>query len=220
MARTKEAWEAHELRHANLGDVRLNRRLVNVVGTLASHPASSVPEACDSWADTKGVYRLWDSSRVTPQAIREAHTQSTLERLEGLGVVLAIQDTTSLDFTHHPARKGVGPLDHPGRQGVKVHSVLAVSIQGVPLGIIHQQDWVRDPQTVGKRHKRRQYATEDKESQRWLTALGTTQELISQETTVVTVADREADIYALIFAALSGVNATDTVYSHRVHPVS
>ena len=198
MTRTKEAWEAHELRHAQLGDVRLNRRLVNVVGTLASHPTSSVPEACDSWADTKGVYRLWDSSRVTPQAIREAHTQSTLERLEGLGVVLAIQDTTSLDFTHLPATKGVGPLDHPGRQGVKVHSVLAASAQGVPLGIIHQQDWVRDPQTVGKRHKRRQYATKDKESQRWLTALEATQELISQETTVVTVADREADIYDLL----------------------
>jgi hypothetical protein len=170
---------------------------VKVVATLASHAASSVPEACDSWAETKGVYRLWDSSSVTPQAIRQAHQKSAVERLEGLGEVLVIQDTTSLDVTHRPATKGVGPLDRPSRQGVKVHSALAVSTQGVPLGIIHQQDWVRDPDTVGKKHKRRQLETKDKESQRWLNALESTQEIIPQDTTVVTVADREADIYDL-----------------------
>tara|TARA_B100000315_G_scaffold231236_1_gene242408 strand:+ start:126 stop:1535 length:1410 start_codon:yes stop_codon:yes gene_type:complete len=197
MSRTKEAWAVDELRYVQLGDARLNKRLMKVVGTLASHAASSVPEACDSWAETKGVYRLWDSPRVTPQAIRQAHRQSTVERLEGLGEVLVIQDTTSLDVTHRPATKGVGPLDRPSRQGVKVHSGLAVSTQGVPLGLVYQQDWVRDPDTVGKKHKRRQLETKDKESQRWLSALEATQELIPQHTTVVTVADREADIYDL-----------------------
>ena len=111
MSSTTEAWAAAELRYVQLGDARLNKRLVKVVGTLASHTGSSVPEACDSWAETKGVYRLWDSLRVTPQAIRQAHRQSTVERLEGLGEVLVIQDTTSLDVTHRPATKGVGPLD-------------------------------------------------------------------------------------------------------------
>ena len=95
--RTKEGWAANELRQVQLGDARLNKRLVKVVGTLASHAASSVPEACDSWAETKGVYRLWDSPRVTPQAIRQAHVQSTVERSEGLGEVLVIQDTVRSD---------------------------------------------------------------------------------------------------------------------------
>ena len=193
----KETWAANELRDAELGDARLNKRLVKVVGTLASHAASSVPEACDSWAETKGVYRLWDSLRVTPQAIRQAHRQSTVERVEGLDAVLVVQDTTTLDVSHRPATKGVGPLDRPSRQGVKVHSALAVSTQGVPLGIIHQQDWVRDPDTVGKKHKRHQLETKDKESQRWLSALEATQESMPQQTTMVTVADREADIYDL-----------------------
>ena len=194
---TKDAWVVDELRDADLGDARLNKRLVKVVETLASHAGSSVPEACDSWAETKGVYRLWDSPRVSLQAIRQAHRQSTVGRLEGLGEVLVIQDTTNLDVTHRPTTKGVGPLDRPSRRGVKVHSALAVSTQGVPLGIIYQQDWVRRPDTVGKKHKRHQLETKDKESQRWLSALEATQELISQHTTVVTVADREADIYDL-----------------------
>ena len=103
----KETWAANELRDAELEDARLNKRLVKVVGTLASHAASSVPEACDSWAETKGVYRLWDSLRVTPQAIRQAHRQSTVERVEGLDAVLVVQDTTTLDVSHRPATKGV-----------------------------------------------------------------------------------------------------------------
>ena len=55
MSSTTEAWAADELRYVQLGAARLNKRLVKVVGTLASHTGSRVPEACDSWAETKGV---------------------------------------------------------------------------------------------------------------------------------------------------------------------
>ena len=56
---------------------------------------------------------------------------------------------------------------------------------------------MRDPDTVGKKHKRRQLETKDKESQRWLSTLEATPELISHQTAMITVADREADIYDL-----------------------
>ena len=196
--KTEEGWAALELRRAQLGDARLNRRLVRVVGILGAQPDVSVPQACGNWADTKAVYRFWDSDRVSPEAIRASHTQSTLERVKRHEMVLAIQDTTGLDFTDHPSTKGVGPMDHPARQGLKVHSVMIASTVGVPLGIVHQQTWARDPQTVGKHHKRRQYQTKDKESQRWLTALEATQELIPEGIKVLTVADREADMYDLL----------------------
>ena len=111
--------------------------------------------------------------------------------------MLAIQDTTDLDFTHHPATAGLGPLDHPALRGLKVHSVLAVSEAGIPLGLLHQAVWARDPEQVGKRHQRRQRKTADKESQRWLTAVQESEGAAPAGTTVVTVADREADIYDL-----------------------
>ena len=192
-----QSWAACELRHAQLGDVRLNRRLVRIVEDLAAKPTASVPEASGTWAATKGVYRFWDSDQVTAEAIRASHTQSTVERLAGHELVLAVQDTTDLDYAHHPATKGLGPLENKYQYGMRVHSSLAVSSVGVPLGLLHQVDWVRDPATVGKRHSRRKRATKDKESQRWLTALLASQEVVPAEVAVVTVADSEADIYDL-----------------------
>lgn len=193
-----EGWVKDELAAAQLGDARLDKRLSRLVEALAAKPAASVPEACGSWPATKAAYRFWDSPRVSPDAIREVHTQSTLERAQGRPVVLAIQDTTELNFTGHPAMKGTGYLDHPSQRGLKVHSVLLATTQGVPLGIIHQQVWTRDPETKGKKHQRQRRETKDKESQRWLTALEATQELLAPGSEVVTIADREADIYDLL----------------------
>ena len=194
-------WATHEVRYADLGDARLNKRLALMVGALAAQPTGSVSEAFDGqWAPTKAAYRFWDSDRVSADGIGDAHTQSTLKRLEGHKAALAIQDTTSLDFTNHRATKGLGPLELPHLRGLMVHSVLLVTLQGLPLGIAHQQVWARDPKTIGKRHKRRQLQTKDKESQRWLTALQATEELVAEQTTVITIADREADIYDLLAA--------------------
>ena len=200
MQEEKNGWAAKELEGVQLGDARLNRRLIRLVEALADQPNGSVSEACGSWAATKAAYRFWDSPRISADAILEAHARSTAERLTGHESVLAIQDTTSLDFTGHPATNGMGPLEHPAHRGLMVHSVLMASNQGVPLGIIHQQVWSRDAEVLGKRHSRRHKETKDKESQRWLTALQLTQERIPEGTKVITVADREADIYDLLTA--------------------
>jgi hypothetical protein len=131
-------------------------------------------------------------------AIREAHQKSTLERIKQHSIMIAMQDTTELNFTHHPSKKGMGYLDNANSRGLKVHSVFCSSANGVPIGVLHQQVWARDLADLGKKHQRHKKLTQDKESQRWLTALDATQSLISQETVVVTVADREADIYDLL----------------------
>lgn len=192
-----EGWAANELRRTQFGDRRLRDRLIRITEALATKPTASVPEAFGQWSATKAAYRFWDSKRVTPAAIRAGHRDATIERIQDHGLVLAVQDTTDLDFTHHPATKGLGPLEHPALWGLKVHSVLSVSDQGVPLGLLHQAVWARDPEQVGKRHQRRQRETKDKESQRWLTALQSSEEGMPESTRIVTVADREADIYDL-----------------------
>jgi hypothetical protein len=190
-------WAAHELSAAHLGDTRLNRRLWALVEALAAQPATSVPLACRSWAATKAAYRFWDNPRVTPEAIRKAHGRATRERLRSHPTVLVIQDTTALDFTAHPHTRGLGPLASSHRQGLLVHSALAVSIGGVPLGLIHQAVWVRDAGAIGQRHRRRQRPTAEKESQRWLTATTACQSAIPEAIRAVIVADREADVYDL-----------------------
>jgi hypothetical protein len=189
-----------EARFANLGDERLNRRLQRLVDALAAQPQASVPQALGGWAATKAAYRFWDNDRVTPQAIRAAHFQATQARLPAAGVVLAIQDTTALQFTAHPATTGLGYLTRPDSRGLWVHSVLAVDEAGVPLGLLDQQVWARDPAHFGRRGTRARRLTTAKESQRWLTAVRASAAAVGPGRTVLAVADREADFFDLLAA--------------------
>lgn len=192
-----QSWATQELRYVDLGDARLNKRLAKMVEDFAAHPESSVPQACGDWPATKGAYGFWRNGKVEPDSIVWAHEQSTMERLSSHDTVINIQDTTDLNFTHHAKKQGMGHLDHPAAKGLKVHSCLAVSVEGVPQGLIYQQVWARDPKTLGKKHKRRKLPTKDKESQRWLDTLSFSQDAIPSDKQVITVADREADIYDL-----------------------
>lgn len=192
-----QSWASEELRYVDLGDARLNRRLIKMVEDFAGNPESSVPKACKTWAATRASYEFWDNSRVNADDIIRAHKEQTIERIQSQDTILAIQDTTDLDFTKHPNTKGLGHLDHPALSGMKVHSCLTVSVEGVPQGLIHQKVWSRNPKTKGKKHERRKLETKDKESQRWLDTLSASQEAIPEGINVITVADREADIYDL-----------------------
>jgi hypothetical protein len=111
------------------------------------------------------------------------------------GRVLVVQDTTDLDFSTHPKTAGLGPLDNAWVRGLIVHSGLLVSLSGVPLGLIHQSVWARAAEPVAVHRRRR--ATAEKESQRWLNALQASQAAVPPEIEVITVADREADIFDL-----------------------
>jgi hypothetical protein len=192
-----QAWAAEELRSVDLGDARLNRRVVRIVEALAAQPTASVPQAAGDWAGTKAIYRFWDSAKVSVAAIHAAHRARTVERVVDQRRVLAIQDTTEFDFRHHPQTRGLGPISVPSHPGFKLHSTLAVSLEGVPLGIVDQQTWVRDPAEVGKAKQRRHRPITEKESLRWLTALEATLEAIPATVGVITVADAESDIFEL-----------------------
>ncbi len=187
-------WAADELVGLDLGDHRLNERLVKMVEAFSARPEASVPQASGNWAATKGAYRFWDSDQVSAAAILAPHLQASIGRAGGQPRVLVVQDTTDLDFTAHPSTQGIGPLDNQWVKGLKVHSALLVSLAGVPLGLVHQAVWVREGRVGVHRRKRE---TAEKESQRWLTALQASQASLPPEVAVITVADREADIFDL-----------------------
>ncbi|WP_169977265.1 IS4 family transposase [Tautonia rosea] len=190
-------WSEHELRSVRLGDRRLNRRLAILVEALAARPEASVPQATGSWAAAKAAYRFWDNDRVSPEAILAAHRDSVRDRLPEIGPILAIQDTTALDWTTHPATSGLGYLANRRKVGLLAHSVLAADLDGVPLGLLHQHVWARAPEGLGHRALRNKLPTKAKETQRWIEALSATEAALPPGTLVVTVADREADFYDL-----------------------
>lgn len=192
-----EKWIVQELERTDLGDKRRTKRLMQIVSNLSASPEASVPMASGTWAQTKATYDFWDSPYLKPSMIRQGHIESTIERIVQHRVVLAIQDTTELNYSSHKALSGAGYLDSKYALGLKVHSTLSTTTTGLPLGIIGQYVWAREAEQLGKSQSRHQRPTKDKESQRWLDALSATESSIPEAIQVVTIAEREADFYDL-----------------------
>lgn len=197
-------WVQTEVESAALGDLRLKHRLGDLLAQLADHAGWSVPRACGDWAATKAAYRFFANARVAPSAIAAAHRQATLDRLRSLDRVLILTDTTSFDFTPHPATAGLGPLETRRRFGFFCHTALAVSTAGLPQGVLAQANWTRDPETWGQAQARRERPAAEKESARW--------QAVEQAATAdwpvaltdlarVVIADAEGDIFAWLAAA-------------------
>lgn len=196
-------WAANELDAVAIRDERLVNRLIETATILAEHPGKTIPQACGSWAKTKATYRLMDNDKLSPEIVLASHREQTIERMKGHDVVLAIQDTTDIIYNGQPNSGGVGRCSSfECQRGLLVHSTLAVTTNGVPLGLLDQYIWTRPPEETGKRTRRKELPTEDKESRRWLEALDRSLQGTPKDTTVVTVCDREADIYDFFHKAI------------------
>lgn len=69
-----------------------------MVRILSEHPAESVPQASQSASASQSIYRFWANKQVNATQILASHRSSVVKRVNQLGVVLAVQDTTDLDF--------------------------------------------------------------------------------------------------------------------------
>ena len=82
-----DVWAAHKFGGARLGDVRLGKRLVQIVQRQGEAPTKSFPGAAQNdQAAVRGYYRLIDhpaDSEVTPENILAPHRQRTLQRMQG-----------------------------------------------------------------------------------------------------------------------------------------
>jgi hypothetical protein len=92
------------------------------VATLAEHPGESVPQASGSASKSQSIYRFWANERVKPEQILASHRPSVVTRVNQQAVVLAIQDTTDLDFSSLKQTSGLGFICQTNQQGIKVHS--------------------------------------------------------------------------------------------------
>jgi hypothetical protein len=101
-----------------------------------------------------------------------------------------------MSYGNHRQTKGLGFIDQSTNQGIKVHSCLATSSQGQPLGLLHQQCWHRT-QRCGQTAQRKKKPIEEKESYRWLQTVIAAEAGLSDELKVVHVGDREADMFEL-----------------------
>jgi hypothetical protein len=138
----------------------------------------------------------------------QSHYQATLKRISEEKIVLVVQDTTTLNYSAHPLTEGIGPISPrktKGAIGLLLHDSMAFNVAGTPLGLLDVQCWARDPKQFGKKALRHELPIEQKESHKWLKGfhqVGAARKHCPN-TTLISVADRESDIYELFHLALN-----------------
>jgi len=211
-------WPSVELSGSALPDERLGRRLRRIFESFSGAPGAPVPAACADWAATKAAYRFFSNPRVTKQGVMQGHFEATrLRFLAATGPVLVVQDTTEFTYKRNaPERIGFTTSVNSGRDsqgrlrehtlcGLLMHSSLAVTTAGVPLGLAAVKFWTRDKFKGTTALKRKINPTrvpiETKESYRWLENLRQSCALFPDPGRCVHVGDRESDIYELFCLA-------------------
>ena len=101
-------WVANEFSQSFIRDERLTNRVIDVVEKLDANPQATMPQALGSWNKTKACYRMLDNEKLTKEVLLSGHRIQTIERMKNYETVLNIQDTTHLDFSHHPNTEGLG----------------------------------------------------------------------------------------------------------------
>jgi hypothetical protein len=201
-------WAADEFKEIDLGDKRLDSRLIKLCDSFSQAPESPINQACADWAETKAAYRFFKNKNVDVERIMSAHRKKTASRTKGHRTVLAIQDTSYLVYTNHPKTKGLGKIsmkkgkniDKIYSRGLVMHTCFGVTTKGTPLGLFDQKIFTRklhpehERRTADGRNIQDVLPVEDKESYRWIESLETTMK-VPTKTKIITVCDRECDFY-------------------------
>ncbi|MCF6550951.1 transposase, partial [Escherichia coli] len=119
------SWANEQFGHASLGDPRRTRRLVSLASSLAQHAGLSIVKSSQSTAQVEGAYRLMRNPSVSPEAIAEAGFTATARACEAHPLLLALEDTTTISFSHSTAFDDLGnTTTNPKTRGLLAHSVL------------------------------------------------------------------------------------------------
>lgn len=203
---TGRPFEEIEFGEADFKDRRLTERLIRIGRNFKERVTANIPEASRSEAEAKATYRFFENPKVKEDEILKPHFEASLRRAKGEQVVLAIQDTTSFNYSTHDETEGLGPIassQNNSPMGILLHSTLLLNDAGTPLGLIDAQFWVRDLEQMGRSRQRYAEPIESKESAKWLKSYqaASLARRRLETTTVVSVGDREADIYELFLDA-------------------
>lgn len=193
-------WVREELEGVNVGDQRLNDRIMELVSAASKLPDKSLNKMFHTRKEVQACYRFFSNDLVNEDKIIEPHELKTIERANKCPVVLCLSDTTSLNYTTRKTLKDSGYISSNNAQGFFLHTTIAITPERLHLGIIGQKFWAREKQKKARSSRERESMLfSEKESYRWLEAYNDSCELSQKcpETKVIHITDREGDIFEI-----------------------
>jgi hypothetical protein len=202
-AECNESWANEEFGAAMLTDVRHIRRLVKMAAQLADHPAATVYGAFRADREARPAYEFLEHKDLEWRDIADASHRACAARAKAYPYVFVAIDGSSWTYTDTGQKKGFGPIGTytQGARGIKVMTAYAFEPDGVPLGVLAQELWVRPNEANPVPHSKR--ALEDKESRYWtLLQQQAEEQLRGTGTQPWYLMDREADQISVLLRTL------------------
>jgi hypothetical protein len=182
-----ESWGSQNFADCKLGNKRLNQRALLIGKALVVGFGQALSMIFQEENPLKRAYEFLANSKAQFNLLTQPHRQNTAIEAAALPVVLAVGDTTYLDYKNIIAKRdGYGPIGSGGN-GLILHSTLAVEpLQGQSLGLLWQKRMSREPKAkppsvetpkqkktriASERKANRNKPFEAKESYRWVEAL-------------------------------------------------
>lgn len=213
-----KTWFDTELSTCKFKDERIKKRLRLLIANLWYGVGKPIPLACQDWANTKAAYRFLSNSRVAEDEIMQGHFSSTQQRVKNTkGPILVLQDTTEFSYKRdNVAAIGITNIVNSGKDslgrnrlhtvcGILMHTSLAITTDGLPLGIPAIKFWTRDKfkgtRALSRKINPTRVRIDKKESVKWLENLRHSSALLAEPKRCVHIGDRESDIYDLYCTA-------------------
>jgi hypothetical protein len=189
---------AEEFAGVDFNEKRLEKRFRKTMETLSKDPRQLIYGSSANRAEAKAIYNLPGNDKFDRSEILRAHRAATIRRMEGQSLILAVQDTTSVNYDGQREMEGNGYIGDK-TMGVNIHSCLAVSPEGLVLGVLDQRGFnrVERKNTALTREQQKNRPIEEKESNRWLETMEDADRDIGDDINVLHICDREGDNYEL-----------------------
>ncbi len=182
-------WAERECGRSGHTDGRVRRRIVDMGRAWLENMGEELPAVFPTKAAKKAACRLLSSAGVSMEHVLEPHFEATADRCRAEPLILAMQDTTTLNCTGLEGTAGLAALGGRGSAGILARAGLAAAAEGRPLGLFAMDAAFRDDPAD--------------DSARWLDGLDRARELAAAcpGTRVVSVCDREGDFRQLLARA-------------------
>ncbi|MBC1279217.1 hypothetical protein GNF10_25475 [Nostoc sp. UCD121] len=134
--------EANTYHNCDFGDKRLTNRAVLIAEALKVKYGEPLSQIFESASDLKRSYEFFSNPKTTFDKLTQPSFKQTSKQIYGIPIVLAVGDTTYLDYKKIlEKRDDYGPTGNGGN-GLILHTSLALDPDfGQPLGLLWEKLW-------------------------------------------------------------------------------
>ena len=198
-----QQWARECFGSVRLGDIRRTRRLVQMATSVASSPAGTVTAVFSGEAERQGAYDFLESEHVKADDLEKGVGEIVGARCAEHQELVVVVDGSQLSLSDFYGKRRLGKVGgyNADGAGLSVMSALALTPDGVPVGLLRQVMWSRPRRRPKKRAHASARPVEEKETMHWLDAIETSAERVasrSGSTRLTYVLDRQADTDAVI----------------------